>query len=286
MKCIIALLTSLLMLSACISINIAPYPANKDAKVAPAVTPAPTDATVTVQHYDSTPFIDPTDGNTYRWIKIRVYPPGTTTSIYSERYPTPMAPAQSSTTITPTVATQPVAMRWTPITGTFTDERDGHVYKTVTIGHQMWMAENLAYKLADCSKYYNDDPKNADQYGMLYNYTALAQACPKGWHIPSDAEWKQLEYNAGMSEQDTSKTGYRGNIAPWFFDGGATKMNIKFGGYYGRGAFWYLEQNAYFFTTSHDGVPMIVRSFSKGVNLISNTRLGIGYWLSIRCVKD
>jgi uncharacterized protein (TIGR02145 family) len=73
----------------------------------------------------------------------------------------------------------------------FIDNRDGQRYRTITIGNQVWMAENLNYK--DKKSWCYDDKKyNCKKYGRLYEWEAAVKACPNDWHLPSNAEWDQL----------------------------------------------------------------------------------------------
>ena len=76
--------------------------------------------------------------------------------------------------------------------GSLTDTRDGKSYKTVRIGTQTWMAENLNYK-TDESYCYEDNPGSCRKYGRLYTWATARNACPVGWHLPSRAEWMTLE---------------------------------------------------------------------------------------------
>ncbi|MDR2693280.1 MAG: fibrobacter succinogenes major paralogous domain-containing protein [Chitinispirillales bacterium] len=95
--------------------------------------------------------------------------------------------------------------------GEFTDIRDDQKYRTVKIGSQVWMAENLNFKI-DGSWCYDDDEVNGKIYGMLYTWDAAMAACPVGWHLPTRDEWKAMLEAVGgwevAGKHLKSKTGW------------------------------------------------------------------------------
>ena len=88
------------------------------------------------------------------------------------------------------------------IYGSFTYE--GQTYKTIVIGTQTWMAENLNYN-ASGSRCYKDDLSNCTEYGRLYSWATAMTVCPDGWHLPSDNEWNTLVNYAGGSSTAGAK---------------------------------------------------------------------------------
>ena len=72
--------------------------------------------------------------------------------------------------------------------GEFTDIRNDSIYKTIEIGNQIWMAENLAFSIDSGIGSWNRDTT----YGFLYTWETAMKAAPDGWHLPTKDEWEIL----------------------------------------------------------------------------------------------
>jgi len=88
-------------------------------------------------------------------------------------------------------------------TDEFIDPRDGKAYKTVKIGEQVWLAENLNWEGAGVI--YENKKTIGKKYGRLYTWAESLTVAPPGWHLPTDAEWQQLVDFAGGNDVADNK---------------------------------------------------------------------------------
>ena len=224
-------------------------------------------------------------------------------------------------------------------TGVACMDYDGNVYDVVTIGIQVWMTENLKvthYPNGDEIPLETDDinwgnltynntddaycfPNNYSEsgYGALYTYGAAIGdnwsrdintnqgVCPTGWHLPSDAEWKTLEMQLGMSKSDADNTDWRGtnegsklagNAVLWA-DGnldnnsefgnsgfqalpdGIRNNSGSFDGGGGLGGWWSATESGSTFSAYYRLLGFYQSSVNRDENVKSSG-------LSIRCLQD
>jgi uncharacterized protein (TIGR02145 family) len=185
-------------------------------------------------------------------------------------------------------------------------DKDGNLYKTVVIGTQTWMAENLNYavsgsKCGNGNSLSDGNTKSCDTYGRLYSWaTAMNNSasstenpsgvqgvCPDGWHIPSNAEWNELRATVGGSSTAGTKLK---STSGWYNSGngtddygfsalpGGSSRSDSFGnvGYYG---YWWSATES---SSDHAYYQEMYYDFSD-----VNTNNFFNYYLySVRCVQN
>ena len=222
------------------------------------------------------------------------------------------------------------------IANTLTDLRDGQVYRTTTINvpaedySKVWMAENLNYRYLgptadeDSSSFcYDNDPANCTKYGRLYLWSAAMDSagiikgntangcgyysecslsgtvrgvCPKGWHLPSEAEWSALFTAVGGKSAARTKLK---SASGWNSSGNGTDdfgfsalpagYRYENGSYYGEGKIAYFWSSSFSSSTDNINNDYADRRYlyynnDPPAHDRSNNNEDEGY--SVRCLKD
>lgn len=170
------------------------------------------------------------------------------------------------------------------------DPRDGKIYKTVKIGDQEWMAENMNYDIK-YSYCYEDSPENCEKYGRLYTRAAANYVCPEGWHLPTEEEFETLVANVG---KEKTAGIYLKSTTGWDeYDGIIGGMDLfgfnvlPAGNRDTSGDFGDAGKDAYFWGATEDG-ELIAYYLSLYYNRESAR---LGYYdrddaTSVRCLRD
>ena len=203
------------------------------------------------------------------------------------------------------------------VKGTMTDARDGMTYKTVTIGTQTWMAQNLNYDYNEGtakSNCYNNSVDSCAKYGRLYTWAAAMDSaalfstagkdcgydnicspsgtvrgvCPEGWHLPDDAEWNTLmtavggERTAGKKLKTTSGW-YESSNGYDFYGFGV----LPAGFLSSNGSFVSVGYNTYLWSSSERG-SYYADNWNIGATSDSASCIYSNKYLefSVRCLKD
>lgn len=215
---------------------------------------------------------------------------------------------------------------------------DGNVYPTVVIGEQVWMTKNLAVsRYADGREvpfvpqdewwdslrvdekgycFYNNSSSNLAIYGALYSWSAAVNGqdslspemqfiqgvCPDGWHLPSDADWLELETSLGMPVQEANTEGWRGSIGGklksagrdhWLTPNEGATNETRFtalpaGDRFPDGLYFNLRYTTLFWTsTSYDEETAWARGLGYAVTTMYRGHEDTKNWgFSVRCVRD
>ncbi|MCQ2107728.1 MAG: hypothetical protein MJZ05_03075 [Fibrobacter sp.] len=167
--------------------------------------------------------------------------------------------------------------------GELKDSRDGQTYKTIKIGSQTWMAENLNYQIGE-SKCYDDKPENCEKYGRLYTWDDAA--CPEGWRLPSTAEFRSLLAAVGTSDDERAL-----NLRAGSWENGTDKFGFSAlpAGRYGS---YYKEFSSLGSGTSFWASTVLESGFACLLSIYDNRAYvnvnGVGKvnGYSVRCLQD
>jgi len=210
----------------------------------------------------------------------------------------------------------PKELRFNPdiVYDSITDERDGKVYKTISIGEQTWIAENLNY--ADSANtpslkgnvvctnsftietysdygtytYVPEDTFYTDAAGCFYTWVAAQEICPDGWHLPDNDEWNELFATVGGADIAgkalKSQTGWDGgrNGSDAFGFSAIPVVSSRKNGY--TAAYWSATEYS-----SEEASLVLVEQSSDQVNVSYNSKsnnqyYSINNYKSVRCLKD
>jgi uncharacterized protein (TIGR02145 family) len=187
----------------------------------------------------------------------------------------------------------------------FTDSRDGEKYKTVKIGAQVWMAENLRYEVRfsscpDKTEYYK-------KYGCLYDMRTFTNddvepikaICPPGWHLPSNEEWDVLIGLAGGKKKAgkklRAKTGWNNRVSRRgdFISKGNGTDDYGFMALPGGGcgiecgiACAKIGDAGYWWSATNDKYDIYYKVIESGIDSVASGTVNDCIGFSVRCVQD
>ena len=188
-----------------------------------------------------------------------------------------------------------------------TDTRDSETYGTVEIGNQCWMSENLNYTPSSGNSWcYNNAPAQCNTYGRLYDWNTASNTtssstnpsgvqgvCPTGWHLPSDAEWKELEMELGMSQTEADGTGFRGTnegnqlkTSSWGGINSSGFTALPGGLRNTTGSFSFESSFGYWWSATESGADAWWRLLGSSQSAVHRNANGKGGGHSVRCVRN
>lgn len=198
---------------------------------------------------------------------------------------------------------------------------DGNVYKTVKIGDQWWMTENLRVSKFNDGTSIEENTSTSDSawikttsprfhkldsvQGNLYNGYVIKsdkKIAPKGWRVPTDQDWKKLEEYIGLSNDEVQLYGWRGadqaeklvieSSVGWLsgtvlFGNNETGFNALPSGCYVFNGYLNTEKNsAFWWTSTQFNTSLVYRNIDFSHRNIFRHYTNSNYGFAIRCIKE
>lgn len=174
------------------------------------------------------------------------------------------------------------------------DSRDNQEYRTIKIGSQVWMAENLSFA-AEESWCYTRFGYDCRKYGRFYNWDVAKNVCPAGWHLPTATEFDQLFVEVGGRDSAAVKlksaegwSHYGNGSDEYGFNGTPSGFRDY------RGRFDRQTMYAYLWSATEDASEGSAAPSKKAIGIhmmagrkdVSVYPYAKNFGLSVRCVKD
>ena len=157
--------------------------------------------------------------------------------------------------------------------GMIKDLRDNNYYRTVEIADLVWMRDNLRFKTSN-AVYFNGDDKYKD-LGYFYNITEALNACPEGWRIPTNDEWRKAIKASGGDPNSISAGKMMDTL----------DMHDNSGYYWGNQGKWYTDGVAFWSSTEKEADVYVVPYFGNGTYNGTNSTGGLSDLNNVRCVR-
>jgi uncharacterized protein (TIGR02145 family) len=168
------------------------------------------------------------------------------------------------------------------------DSRDGEIYSTVEIGGQIWLAENMRYNVQGSKL----NPNNINlKYGRLYSWEQAKVACPSGWHLPSENEFRVLIDFVGQLggapklRSETVVGNFRGTNTSGFSALPAGRYTTQYGNLGINTWLWTSTEGTMTSTALRTGLSLFLNSSDNDLSYPYAGRNPTEY-VSCRCIKD
>lgn len=187
-----------------------------------------------------------------------------------------------------------------PYDQTGASRNQGGYYRTVQVGGQCWLRDNLNTTAASPLSP-NNQLANLVTHGGLYTLSGALEnskapgvngICPTGWRIPTDTDWHKLELYLADPGNESNCSGSRSGAActpaaTSLIDGGGSGFDALFAGYYNGAAYSGFSTGAYFWTSTYSGNSAYVRNFTSATTVNRSLEaLPSSAAYSVRCLKD